>query len=254
MPELVRPDGCRLAYETHGTPDSDPLLLVEGAGGDLPGWSRNIPALSAECFVIAYDQRGNGRSDAPDEPQTMATFVDDALGLLDHLGLERAHVYGQSFGGMVALELAMVAPSRATTLIAASTHAGGDSVVRVRERVPKGAADLAIFSESYAATDPAGVRALFSQGIPQQPHAARRQWEAMQTFDASERLGAIAAPTLVLHGTVDRVIGVENALLLADRIPGAELVLLEGAGHVYHWEQPAAADAAVLDFVRRHPG
>ena len=73
----------------------------------------------------------------------------------------------------------------------------------------------------------------------------------MQAFDSYDRLPAIAAPTLVLHGAEDRLIAPANAQVLADRIPGAELVLLEGAGHLYHSEQAGAADAAVLDFVRR---
>jgi pimeloyl-ACP methyl ester carboxylesterase len=87
---------------------------------------------------------------------------------------------------------------------------------------------------------------------PQHPIGGRRQWEAMQGFDSDERLPGLRVPTLVLHGTQDLAIPVENARRLAERIPGAELVLLEGAGHLYHSERPEEADAAVLDFVRRH--
>lgn len=75
----------------------------------------------------------------------------------------------------------------------------------------------------------------------------------MQAFDAFDRLPALRVPTLVIHGTEDQAIPVENARRLAERIPGAELVLLEGAGHLYHSEQAEVADAAVLDFIRRHP-
>jgi pimeloyl-ACP methyl ester carboxylesterase len=74
----------------------------------------------------------------------------------------------------------------------------------------------------------------------------------MQGFDSYDRLPSLRVPTLVLHGTEDRVIPVENGRRLAERIPGAEVVLLEGAGHVYHSERADEADAAVLDFVRRH--
>ena len=74
----------------------------------------------------------------------------------------------------------------------------------------------------------------------------------MQAFDAHDRLPAIEVPTLVLHGTEDRMVASENAELLASRIPGAELVLLHGAGHLYHSERAEEADDAVLDFVRRH--
>ena len=85
-------------------------------------------------------------------------------------------------------------------------------------------------------------------------HARRRQWEAVQAWDAWERLGSISCPVLVLHGSEDRLVAPDNARMLADRIPGAQLALLEGAGHVYHAEQPEAADAAVLAFLRRVDG
>jgi pimeloyl-ACP methyl ester carboxylesterase len=87
---------------------------------------------------------------------------------------------------------------------------------------------------------------------PKHPEGGRRQWEAMQRFDSFERLPSLRVPTLVLHGTEDLAVSPDNAKILAERIPGAELVLLEGAGHLYHSERAAAADAAVLDFVRRH--
>ena len=249
---LVRPDGCHLHVETHGDPASPPILLIEGMGGDLPGWSRTTPNLERQLFVIAYDQRGNGWSDAPDEPQTMTTFVDDALAVLDVVEVGRAHIYGQSFGAMAAIELALAYPQRVRSLIVAATHAGGSSVIRLRASVPKEDASLAIFSPSYPVEHPDGVRALFADGVPQSAHAQRRQWEAMQGYEVADRLGELTVPTLVMHGTEDRVISVDNGRFIADAIPGAELVLLEGAGHVYHWEQPEAADDAILDFVRRH--
>ncbi len=256
MSELVRPDGCRLYYETHGDPAAEPLVLLEGMGGDIPGWRRNIPHLSAELFVVAHDFRGNGRSDAPDEAMTMATFVADTVALLDELGIDRAHVYGQSFGGMVAQELALAHPDRIRSLILACTHAGGRHVVRSNAKVPKDKPYLALYSPGFAEEHPDHVAedVLVGSQTPQPPHAGRRQWEAMQAFDAFERLPEIRVPTLVLHGTEDRLVSVENARVLAARIPGAELHLLEGAGHVYHSEQPDEADAAVLEFIRRNSG
>ncbi|MDP9342609.1 MAG: alpha/beta hydrolase [Actinomycetota bacterium] len=256
MPLLERPGGARLYYETHGDPNAPPIVLLEGLGGDIPGWRRNIPHLARELFVIAYDFRGNGRSDPPDEPMTMTTFVDDTVALLDELGLPKAHLYGQSFGGMVAQELVLARPERVLTLILAATHCGGRHVIRSRAAVPKGQPFLALYSEAFARAHPEHVAEDLRVGSesPQKPLGRRGQWEAMQGFDSYGRLPGIRVPTLVLHGTEDRMVDPANARILAEMIPGAELVLLKGAGHVYHSEQAEESDRAVLDFIRRHPG
>jgi 3-oxoadipate enol-lactonase len=249
VPVVRRPDGCRLYYEVHGSQPGAPLVLLEGLGGDIGGWRRNIPRLAGSLRVVAYDFRGNGRSDPPGVPVTMATFVDDTLALLDHLGIERAHLYGQSFGGMVAQELTLTAADRVRSLILACTHPGVRHAVPVRARVPKGKPWEALYSERFLRDHPDQVAEDLRVGTPQSPSAARHQWEAMQAFDTFDRLPGVRVPTLVLHGTEDRTIHPDNARILADRIPGARLVLLEGAGHVYHAEQPEAADRAVLEFV-----
>lgn len=255
MPFLELPDGCRLYYELHGSADGSALVLLEGMGGDIPGWRRNIPHLAARHRVIAYDLRGNGRSDAPDEPMQMTTFVDDAMALLDSLGVGRAHLYGQSFGGMIAIEAALIHPERVRSIVLAATHAGASRAVRMRDdaRVPKDKPYLALYSPSFAREHPEHVAEdiLVGSQSPQSPRAGRRQWEAMHAWDAWDRLAAIGVPTLVLHGSDDLMVPVENARRLAAAIPGAELAVLEGAGHVYHSEQPERADQIVMDFLKR---
>ena len=253
MPVLRRPDGVRLNHELHGR--GQPLILLEGLGGDIPGWRRNIPALARELLVIAYDFRGNGDSDDPPAPCSMATFVDDTLALLDSLGVDRTHVYGQSFGGMVAQEIAFTAPERVRTLILACTDMGPSRAVRSEgATAPKHEPWRALYAAGFPDAHPKHVAEDLRIGAaqPEHPVGGRRQWEAMQGFDSYDRLPDLRIPTLVLHGTEDRMIPVENGRRLAARIPGAELVLLEGAGHLYHSERAAEADAAVLDFIRRH--
>jgi pimeloyl-ACP methyl ester carboxylesterase len=231
------------------------MILLEGLGGDIPGWRRNIPVLARELRVIAYDFRGNGNSDDPPGSVTISTFVDDTVALLDALGVDRAHVYGQSFGGMVAQEMALTRPDRVRTLILGCTHPGPRHALRGKSsRVPKGEPWRAVYSPGFPDRHPHHVAEDLRIGAaqPKHPQGGRRQWEAMQGFDSFERLPWLLIPTLVVHGTEDQTISSENAELLARRIPGAELVLLAGAGHLYHSEQAEAADAAVLDFVRRH--
>jgi 3-oxoadipate enol-lactonase len=253
---VERPDGCRLYFEVHGDRSAPPLLLLEGMGGDIPGWRRNIPVLATACSVIAFDHRGNGNSDDPPGPVMMRTFVDDALAVLDAAGVDRAHLYGQSFGGMVALETGLSHPERVRTLILAATHAGPAHAVPVEQRaVPKGEPWRTLYAPGFPEAHPDHVEddlAVARAGV-QHETGERRQWEAMQGFDADDSLGGLQMPTLILHGTEDRLVAPANAERLAARIPGAELHWLEGAGHLYHSEQADAADAAVLDFIRRHP-
>jgi 3-oxoadipate enol-lactonase len=253
MPVLTRPDGVRLYHELHGR--GQPLILLEGLGGDIPGWRRNIPVLARELLVIAYDFRGNGNSDEPPAPCSMATFVDDTLALLDSLGVDRAHVYGQSFGGMVAQEIAFTAPERVRTLILGCTDMGPSRAVRFEgATAPKHEPWRALYAAGFPDAHPEHVAEDLRIGAaqPEHPVGGRRQWEAMAAFDGYDRLPDLRIPTLVLHGTEDRLIPVENGRRLAARIPGAELVLLEGAGHLYHSERSAEADSVVLGFIRRH--
>jgi 3-oxoadipate enol-lactonase len=255
VPVLVRPDGVRLNHELHGDLAAPPIVLLEGLGGDIPGWRRNIPTLAEELRVIAYDFRGNGDSDDPPGPCTMSTFVEDTVALFDHLGIDRTHVYGQSFGGMVAQELALTAPERVRTLILACTDMGERTTIRpAGATAPKHEPWRSLYAPGFPDRHPEHVAEDLRVGAaqPDHPVGRRRQWEAVQEFDSFDRLPGLRIPTLILHGTEDQLIPVENGMQLAARIPGAELVLLEGAGHVYHSERPDEADAAVLDFVRRH--
>jgi pimeloyl-ACP methyl ester carboxylesterase len=229
-------------------------VLVEGLGGTLEGWRRNVPGLAAELFVVALDLRGNGRSDPPPERATVETFADDLVALLDELAIVRAHVFGFSFGGMVAVDAALRHPERVRTLILGGTHAGISHAVRSPARVAKDRPWEALHSAAFLADHAREVdedRRVRASHL-QPAEARRRQWEAVRAFDAYDRLLRMRAPTLVLQGTEDRVTDPANARMLAERIPNAELVLLEGAGHLFHVERPERTDELVLDFAGRH--
>lgn len=252
MPFLLRSAGHRLYYEVAGDPRRSAILLLEGMGGDVAGWRRNVPHLAAEMFVVAMDLHGNGRSDPLERPVSMADLADDAVALLDELRIGRAHVFGMSMGGLVAQELAIAHPDRVASLILGCTHPGG--AYRVSTREPVRRVWEALYAPEFLESSPEHVEEdrLARAGRAQSATSRRLQRDAIHAFDAWDRLPAIAAPTLILHGTADRVIDVANADLLASRIPGARLYLLEGAGHVFHSERAGEVDAVILDFVREH--
>jgi pimeloyl-ACP methyl ester carboxylesterase len=231
------------------------LALLEGLGGNIAGWRRNLPRLSGRFRVIAQDFRGNGRSEMPDRPVSMATFGQDTVALLDLLGIERAHLFGVSFGGFVAQLLALEHADRVGRLVLGATHSGGPEVVRSTARVPKGKPFRALYAPGFPDVHPRHVAEDLIAGAPtrQAAHARRRMGQAAAGFDVSGRLHELAAPTLVIHGTEDQIIPVENGVRLAASIPGARLHLVEGAGHVFHSERAEESDRAVIEFLEGVP-
>ena len=123
--------GVRLFYQETGASDAPPLVLIMGWGGDHTAWALQAPAFAAAHRVIALDNRGAGQSEVPDGPYTIAGMADDVVGLMDALGIRRAHICGASMGGMIAQELALRHPDRVRTLQLHCTTPGIDAYGRV---------------------------------------------------------------------------------------------------------------------------
>ena len=261
-------NGARLYYEVYG--EGEPLLLIMGLGANHLAWASHVPAYAREFQVIVFDNRGTGQSDFPEDVDfTIPLMADDAAALLDALGVDRAHVYGVSMGGMIAQELALRHPRRLRSLILGATWPGGPDAVppemeTLRLLVDWGAAagrvaspaflDV-LYSPGYLAEHGSELLEGFGRyaDYPQTaPEAYVAQLGAAARHDTYDRLPDIAAPTLVIHGTADPLVPAANGRILAERIPRAGLVLLEGARHGYLQEKQAEADAAVLSFLRAH--
>jgi pimeloyl-ACP methyl ester carboxylesterase len=271
----ARVGGIELFYEEQGA--GDPLLLIMGFATDSVAWMFQVPAFAARYRTITFDNRGVGRSSKPSGPYTIHEMADDALGLLDHLGVPRAHVLGLSMGGMIAQELTLRHPERVRSLVLAATYPEPDEEIeRTRQftldqlggRISAAGElqiDLAainplmlfqhllplVFSQEFIATQLPKLMQLFAGALQYgfSMEAILGQMEALMGHKATDRLHRIAVPTLVVTGDADRLIPPANSEILAANIPGAQLVRLPGGTHGFNIEQPDTFNRTVLDFL-----
>jgi len=256
-------------YETHGK--GEPLVLIYGYAGHSGLWFRQISALSKKYQVIAFDNRGVGRSEKPDAPYTMAMMAGDVAGLLDVIGVDTAHIFGISMGGMIAQHFALSHPQRVISLILGCTTCGGVHSILAKpealaaffdfERMKKMTLEEVVrqlipflFSQEFIEKNPDIVEERVAKSLeyPTPMHGVTRQAGAIMGQNTYELLPEIKLPTLVIAGDNDRLIPVENSRLLASRIPKAELVIIKGAGHEFFIEDAEEANKIVLGFLERH--
>jgi 3-oxoadipate enol-lactonase len=252
VPLVRRPDGATIAFEIAGDPRRRAIVLAGGIGGDAASWRRTVPHLATELLVVVVEHRGTGRSDDVASEPSMRTYAADVLAVLDEVRVQRAHLYGHSFGGQVALEVALEHQERVRTLVLGATHAGRSRATRTAARVPLARPWEALYSPAFVREHPDRV-AEDRRATRRRHEGERRQARAAAAWDVWARLGEIRVPVLILHGSEDRLVDPANADALAREIPGARLEIIEGAGHAYHSEVPELADDLVLSFVRAHP-
>jgi pimeloyl-ACP methyl ester carboxylesterase len=247
-------------------------LLIMGYGMPGDAWLGSIPFMSG-FRAIYYDNRGTGQSDKPDGAYTIVQMADDAAGLLKHLGIARAHVYGVSMGGMIAQELALRSPALVRSLALGCTMCGGEHSTMADPKVIEQLIDVVkgmgtmdpatwvdrqlplLFTPEWIDANPA-IRDVFLMMAPMlpptPPETAQNAMAGLFGWTTYDRLPQINAPTLILHGDRDVIIPVGNASVLAERIPGAQLHIVKGAGHGYPAQDPGGVHQLVTDFFRAH--
>jgi 3-oxoadipate enol-lactonase len=261
----VRVRDIQMFYQDVG--EGDPVLLIMGFGGDHLAWAMQMADFAARHRVIAFDNRGVGQSDAPDAPYTTRMMADDALGLMDALGVDSAHVLGVSMGGMIAQELVLARPDRVRSLHLACTFGRPDPYMLAlnsawREmRIGLGREStlrtlgLWLFSPTTYAERPELIEVLLQNSLanpyPQSLIGFLRQGEAVAAHDALERLAAIHCPTLVSVAEDDILVPPRFAREIVARIPGAELRTIPAAGHGYFLERPDLFNELSLEFIAR---
>jgi len=258
-------NGIGLYYEDTGR--GEPVLLIEGLGYAAWMWYRQRDAFAARYRTVIFDNRCAGQSDHPDEPFTVADMAADAAGLLRVLETGPVHVLGVSMGGFIAQELALNHPRLVKSLVLCCTSFGGPNAVPVTPRALESMTEISgltpeqvirqglsvAFSRPYFDSHPAEVDRIvawrLALGTPRR--AWQRQFEAVLSFGSEDRLGQIGVPTLVMAGDEDLVVPVQNAHALAGRIPGAELAIFPGGGHLFFIEQAPRFNSTVIDFLDR---
>jgi pimeloyl-ACP methyl ester carboxylesterase len=241
----------------------EPLLLIMGLGATLEWWQRLIPILTPRYRTIVYDNRGVGRSDVPPGPYSIRQMAEDAVAVMDAAGLESAHVFGASMGGMIAQELALRHPARVRSLILGCTACGGEHVIPASREVgiAIGARNTMTREQATWAMAPY----IFDEGTPRErvaediavrlratvsndgyfaQLAAVRAWEGTH-----DRLGSLTMPTLVIHGETDQLVPVENGRIVARAIPRARLVTIPHASHIFFTDQLETASRELLEFL-----
>ena len=263
MPKL-KVNGIEIYYEIHGQGDS--LVLIMGLRRNVEWWYGQIPALSKHFKVVAFDNRGAGRSEKPVMDYTIKLFADDTMGLMEALNIKKAHVLGLSMGGYIAQELTINYPDKVRSLVLGCTSAGGERVVLMcPERMKKFTANEGLspeqilrkdmdiyFSDKFITEHSEKITEFIEISLRyyQPPDAFMRQFAACLKHDTADRLNRITPPTLILAGDDDPLVPPENSQILKELIPHAELIFFPGKRHCFFIEEAKKFNQSVIPFIK----
>jgi len=263
----IKVNDMEIAYQIEGS--GEPLILIAQYNGVKESWEHQVEGLSKDFRVVTFDNRGVGESTVPAEPFTIADMAADTVGLMDALGIDSAHIFGVSMGGLIAQLLALDFPDRVKKVALGCTSHGGRHAVQPKQEVMEvlgKASDPSIpmeevirmrlpvvFSDRFMREEPEKLEEYvrFSKEHWPTPQGAKGQMGALSVFNVKRRLGEIRCPVLAITGSEDRMMPPENARLLAEGIEGAELYMVEGAGHSFYLEKPEEVNRVLIDFFKK---
>ncbi len=265
MPYARTSDSIRIHYEVFGRVNAPAVLMIQGLGADKHGWDLQRFALGATHRVIAFDNRGSGRSDKPFGHYSLEQMAADAIAVLDAVGVERAHVVGASMGGAIAQIIAVRHGERVRSLTLACTacrnHPWRTELIQgwATKATEQGmvamaseAARWVIGPRSFRRFIPA-IGWLGPLGFGRSSYAFAAQVRAILNTDdeLAEELSLLDIPTLVIVGNQDILTPRGDSEELAERIPNAELVVISGAAHGFMVEHASTFNRVLFDFLRR---
>jgi 3-oxoadipate enol-lactonase len=265
VPLLERPDGARIWWDSNGPDDGQTVLLIMGLAYPAAMWFRQLPALTDRFRVIRVDNRGAGHTgDVPGAPYTVETMAADCLAVLDAADVNTAHVVGISMGGLMAQEIALTVPERVRSLCLLATHPGIAHAVMNPEAMamlgnrgaltPQEAAEASIPFNYAPATPRERIEEDWAVRLPLAASNSGylAQLSGTSQWDGYDRLDRVTTPTLVAHGELDALVPPENGRVIADRIPGAELVIVPMANHLLGTDQPEQVSELLVSWLDRH--
>jgi 3-oxoadipate enol-lactonase len=265
MPYVRSTDGVRLHYRESGRRSGPPVVMIQGLGADKNLWNLQRLALAPWYRTIAFDNRGVGRSDKPYGAYSLEQMADDAVAVLDHVGVESAHVIGASMGGVIAQIMALQHPDRVRSLTLACTacrhHPWRKELLAEWAETAQTAGVGAMTSEAARwVIGPRSFRRLAPAigwmgplALSRPAHAFAGQVAGILSIDdgLADRLSAITVPTLVVVGNQDILTPRGDSEEIAEQIPTAELVVISGAAHGFMIEHATTFNRIMLGFLRR---
>lgn len=261
---IVKVNGIELNYEEYGT--GEPLVLIGGYIADHTSWAHLVPLFSKKYRTIVMDNRGVGQTVIPEGPFTIEDMANDVVGLMDILGIDKAHMVGVSMGGRIAQAIALNHPGKVKRLVLCSTAARANDRSKfalrlLAEEYAKGNISYEfhmLMLQTWTLSDrlfanPEMLKTRFAQtaALRSRPTPANmvRQLDSGQNFDTRARLGEIKAPTLIIHGSDDILFPISCGKELASGIPGAKLFTLEGGAHGAYLEMADKLMPEVMSFL-----
>jgi 3-oxoadipate enol-lactonase len=259
----VQAHGIRIYHELSGPEDAPVVMLSNSLGTRLEMWDPQMPALAARYRVLRYDSRGHGRSDAPPAAYTIGLLAEDAIALLDALGIAKVHFCGLSKGGAVGQWLGIHHGPRLASLVLCATAAHLPPAElwnqRIEQTAREGMASVVDgvterwFTKAWLATPRPEVEQVRAMILATPPHGYGACCAAIRDMDQRAALGAIRTPTLLIAGADDPATTVEVMRALQQGIAGARLVEIPQAAHLVNIEQAARFNAALLEFLDAQP-
>jgi len=253
-----------IAYSIDGR--GEPVVLIGGFTMVKESWELQVAPLAEHFRVISFDNRGVGETTVPSERFSVAEMAAGTVGLMDALGIDSAHIFGVSMGGLIAQVLALDYPDRVKKVALGCTTHGGRHAAQPQKEVMQLLAKASdpsipveesvrlrlptILAERFIREEPERLEEFVRSSVQHwpTPEGAAGQMGALSVFNVKKRLGEIRCPVLVITGAEDRMMPPENSRLLVEEIAGAELYMVEEAGHFFFFEKPDEVNRVLIDF------